>query len=70
MKVGDLVEHKEEPKYWGIILAECMNQYEIYWMDGDRTWIGKWCMVKKYKKILDKFQTTGYTINITTKHWR
>ena len=50
MKVGDLVEHCASPECWGIILAECMNQYEIYWMDGDRTWIGKRWMIKKYKK--------------------
>ena len=47
MKVGDLAEHYTEPRCWGIIVAECMNQYEIYWMDGDRTWITKRSMVKK-----------------------
>tara|TARA_A200000159_G_C7300743_1_gene330039 strand:- start:138 stop:332 length:195 start_codon:yes stop_codon:yes gene_type:complete len=47
MKVGDLAKHKKVPKCWGIILAECMSQYEIYWMDGDRTWIAKRWMIKK-----------------------
>ena len=47
MKIGDLVEHYSEPRCWGIIVAESMNQYEIYWMDGDRTWITKKRMVKK-----------------------
>jgi len=47
MKVGDLAEHYTESHCWGIIVAECMNQYEIYWMDGDRTWITKRSMVKK-----------------------
>ena len=47
MKIGDLVELCGEPQYWGIILAICMRQYEIHWMDGDRTWISQRFMVKK-----------------------
>tara|TARA_Y100000591_G_C21822273_1_gene694373 strand:- start:1151 stop:1300 length:150 start_codon:yes stop_codon:yes gene_type:complete len=47
MKIGDLVEFVENPKYWGIVLAICMSQYEIYWKDGDRSWIYKNKMVKK-----------------------
>ena len=47
MQVGDLVEYYTEPQCWGIIVAVFMHQYEIYWMDGDRTWIGKKRMVKK-----------------------
>ena len=57
MKIGDLVEHYTEPHNWGIILAKCMHQYEIYWMDGDRTWISKRSMVAKKsrtKNVLDK----------------
>ena len=49
MKVGDLAEHYTEPRCWGIILAKCMHQYEIYWMDGDRTWISQRSMVAKKK---------------------
>ena len=73
MKIGDLVEHYTEPHNWGIILAKCMHQYEIYWMDGERTWISKRSMVAKKsrtKNVLDKKQSTYYIINITTKHWR
>ena len=47
MKVGDLAEHYSEPRCWGIILAIHNHQYEIFWMDGDRTWIPKLSMVKK-----------------------
>jgi hypothetical protein len=49
VKVGDLVEHCAEPQCWGIILAICMSQYEIHWMDGDRTWISQRFMVAKKK---------------------
>ena len=52
MKVGDLAEHYAESQCWGIILAKCMNEYEIYWMDGDRTWISQRSMVAK--KMPDK----------------
>ena len=52
MKVGDLVKCENYSQYWGIIVAECMDQYEIYWMDGDRSWIFKGAM----KKILDNFK--------------
>ena len=41
MKVGDLVYCTDYEQSWGIILSQCMNQYEIYWMDGDRSWIFK-----------------------------
>ncbi len=47
MQVGDLAEHYGEPRHWGIILDEDSDGYEIYWMDGDRTWISKRSMVKK-----------------------
>jgi hypothetical protein len=52
MKVGDLAEFYSDSQCWGIILAECMNQYEILWMDGDRSWISKRSMVAK--KMPDK----------------
>lgn len=58
MKVGDLVEHCEEPQCWGIILAKCMNEYEIHWMDGDRTWISQRFMVAK-KKAGQKMSLTN-----------
>ena len=47
MKVGDLAEHRAEPQCWGIVLRMGLHQYEIYWMDGDRTWISQRFMVKK-----------------------
>jgi len=47
MKVGDLAKHDIEPQYWGIIVAVQTFEYEVYWMDGDRTWIRKKIMVKK-----------------------
>jgi len=47
MKIGDLAEHRAEPQCWGVILTVATHQYEIYWMDGDRTWITKRSMVKK-----------------------
>ncbi len=47
MKIGDLAEHYTEPRCWGIVLRMEFRQYEIYWMDGDRTWISKRSMVKK-----------------------
>ena len=49
MKIGDLAEHYAESQCWGIILAKCMNEYEVYWMDGDRTWIAQRSMVAKKK---------------------
>ena len=47
MKVGDLAEHYTEPHNWGIIVAKCMHQYQILWMDGECSWISKRSMVKK-----------------------
>ena len=47
MKIGDLVEHSKQARFWGIIVAIQTSEYEIYWMDGDRTWIRKKAMVKK-----------------------
>jgi len=47
MKIGDLAEHYTEPQCWGIIVAIQTFEYEIYWMDGDRTWIRKTSVVKK-----------------------
>lgn len=51
MKLGDLAECEHNYQFWGIILAESTDQYEIYWMDGDRSWISKRA-VKKNKKYL------------------
>lgn len=47
MKVGDLVEYYHDSRHWGIILAVANHQYEVFWMDGDRTWVSKLSMVKK-----------------------
>lgn len=47
MKVGDLAEHYSEPRCWGIIIAIADRQYEVFWMDGDRTWIPIRSMVKR-----------------------
>ena len=47
MKIGDLAEHYTEPHNWGIIIAKCMHQYQILWMDGECSWISKRSMVKK-----------------------
>jgi len=47
MKVGDLVEYEECPRYWGFILRESNTQYEIYWSDGVRSWIYKSAVKKK-----------------------
>ena len=47
MQVGDLVEHYTNPQCWGIIVAVQTFEYEVYWVDGDRTWITKKRMVKK-----------------------
>ena len=47
MRVGDLAEQRAEPQCWGIVLRMEFHQYEIYWMDGDRTWISQRFMVKK-----------------------
>ena len=49
MKIGDLAEHYAESQCWGIIVAVQTFEYEIYWMDGDRTWISKRSMVAKKK---------------------
>ena len=47
MKVGDLAQHYTEAHNWGIIIAKCMHQYQILWMDGECSWISKRSMVKK-----------------------
>jgi hypothetical protein len=47
MKVGDLVEHVRQASTWGIIVAVQTFEYEIYWMDGMRSWIRKVSVVKK-----------------------
>ena len=47
MKIGDLAQHYTQPCCWGIIVAIGTHQYEVFWMDGDRTWISKKSMVKK-----------------------
>ena len=47
MKVGDLAEHFTDSSLWGIIVAVSKSQYEVFWMDGDRSWISKLSMVKK-----------------------
>ena len=47
MKVGDLAEHHTNPLCWGVIVAVRTFEYEVYWMDGDRTRIAKKRMVKK-----------------------
>ena len=47
MKIGDLIEYRRDPRFWGIIVMIQTFEYEVYWMDGDRTWITKKRMVKK-----------------------
>jgi len=47
MKVGDLAEFVENPKYWGIVVGIQTFEYEVYWFYGDRSWIVKKKMVKK-----------------------
>ena len=47
MKIGDLVEFYTEPLCWGVVVGVDMYQYEVFWMDGDRSWIAKKLMVKK-----------------------
>ena len=47
MKVGDLAEFYTDSQCWGIIVGIYLHQYEVYWMDGDRSWISKRSMVKK-----------------------
>ena len=47
MKIGDLAQHYSEPRHWGIIIAVADYQYQVYWMDGDRTWIPKRSMVMR-----------------------
>ena len=47
MKIGDLAEHYSEPRCWGVIVGMDAHEYEVFWMDGDRTWISKRSMVKK-----------------------
>jgi len=47
MKVGDLAQHYSVPRCWGIIVGVDALEYEVFWMDGDRSWIGKRWMAKK-----------------------
>ena len=47
MQVGDLAEHYTNSWCWGIIVGMDAHEYEVFWMDGDRTWISKRSMVKK-----------------------
>jgi len=47
MKIGDLVEHVRQPCIWGIIVAIQTFEYEIYWMNGMRSWTRKVTVVKK-----------------------
>tara|TARA_B100000900_G_scaffold290254_1_gene249101 strand:- start:355 stop:504 length:150 start_codon:yes stop_codon:yes gene_type:complete len=47
MKVGDLVEHVQQSWAWGIIVAVQTFEYEVYWMDGLRSWTRKATVVKK-----------------------
>ena len=47
MKVGDLAEHYSVSRLWGIIVAVNTHEYEVFWNDGDRSWISKRSMVKK-----------------------
>ena len=47
MKVGDLMEYRRNPLCWGIIVAIQTFEYEVYWMDGERSWIRKELAVKK-----------------------
>ena len=46
MKIGDLAEHYNGD-IWGIIVGMDTHEYEVYWFDGDRTWISKRFMNKK-----------------------
>ena len=56
MKVGDFIEYSRNPVHWGIIVAVQGYEYEVYWMDGDRSWIRKKTSgqknIKKYLTIL------------------
>jgi len=47
MKVGDLIEYSHDPRFWGVIVAVQTFEYEVYWMDGDRSRIRKELAVKK-----------------------
>ena len=47
MKVGELAVYMDNPYFWGIIVAIQTFEYEVYWMDGSRSWIVKKAMVKK-----------------------
>ena len=47
MKIGDLAEFIDNSCFWGVIVGIQTFEYEVYWMDGDRSWIIKKKMVKK-----------------------
>jgi hypothetical protein len=47
MKIGDLAQHYSQPRFWGIIVGVDTNEFELFWMDGYRTWISKISMVKR-----------------------
>ena len=60
MKVGDLVRRKDpfaewqednpwmkSKEYTGVIVAVQTFEYEVYWMDGLRSWTRKTTVVKK-----------------------
>ena len=59
MKIGDLIEYRRDPRFWGIIVMIQTFEYEVYWMDGDRTWIRKELAVKKCPRL---FQPISYII--------
>ena len=47
MKVGDLAEHHINSWCWGVIVGMDTFEYEVFWMDGERSWVRKEIMVKK-----------------------
>ena len=47
MKVGDMVKHVRQTGTWGIVVAVQTFEYEVYWMDGLRSWTRKTTVVKK-----------------------
>jgi hypothetical protein len=47
MKIGDLAEFIDNSCFWGVIVGIQTFEYEVYWMDGDRSWIIKKKMVKR-----------------------
>ncbi len=60
MKVGDLAEFYTDSQCWGIIVGIYQHQYEVYWMDGDRSWISKRSMVKR-KEVVNESRRFGNT---------